>query len=114
MTHTEFLSSLVRSVRESGAANTLAQVRADRPAFHRGAYHDTRAVFFVWAVDRLVDGGLSDIGVLWHPLTSPDSVFAWWTSSTLDSALASSSYVAVELALDTEPQPRDLALLVAA
>ena len=114
MTHTEFLSSLVRSVRETGAANTLAQVRADRPAFHRGAYHDTRAVFFVWAVDRLVEGGLSDIGVLWHPLTSPDSVFAWWTAATLDSAAARDGFVAAELALVTEPQPRDLAELVAA
>jgi hypothetical protein len=114
MTHTEFLCSLVRSVRESGAANTLAQVRADRPAFHRGAYHDTRAVFFVWAVDRLIDGGLSDIGVLWHPLTSADSVFAWWSTATLDSAVAAGGFVAGELALPTEPQPRDLALLVAA
>ena len=58
MTHTEFLCSLVRSVRTTGAANTLAQVRADRPAFDRGRYHDTRAVFYVWAVDRLVDAGL--------------------------------------------------------
>jgi len=114
MTHTEFLSSLVRSVRESGAANTLTQVRADRPAFHRGAYHDTRAVFFVWAVDRLLEGGLSEIGVLWHPLTSPDSVFAWWTAATLDSAAARDGFVDAELALATEPQPRDIAVLVAA
>ena len=114
MTHTEFLLSLVRSVRATGAANTLAQVRADRPAFDRGRYHDTRAVFYVWAGDRLVAGGLSDIGALWHPLTDDRSVSAWWTTATLDSIEARASFVAAELARDGEPQPVEADLLVAA
>ena len=114
MTHTEFLLSLVRSVRATGAANTLAQVRADRPAFDRGRYHDTRAVFYVWAVDRLVDAGLSDIGVLWHPLTDSRSVRSWWSMGLLESIAAADGFVPADLALAHEPQPVDLDLLVAA
>lgn len=114
MTHTEFICSLLRSVRAVGAAATLRQVRASRPAFHRGEYHDTRAVFFVWAVDRLVAGGLSDIGALWHPLTDDRSVTAWWTTATLDSIEARAAFVPAELAREGEPQPVEAALLVAA
>lgn len=114
MTHTDFISSLVRSVRADGAAATLRQVRAAHPAIHRGAYHDTRAVFYVWAVDRLVTGGLSDVGVLWHPLTDSRSVTAWWTDATLDSIEAHASFVPAELAREGEPQPTEASLLVAA
>jgi hypothetical protein len=114
MTHTEFLCSLLRSVRAVGASATLRQVRATRPAFHDGAYHDTRAVFYVWAVDRLVAGGLSDIGVLWHPLTDDRSVQAWWTIATLRTIEAGERFVAPELALPGEPQPMDTDFLVAA
>lgn len=114
MTHTEFLCSILRSVRADGAAAALAQVRADRPAFFRGTYHDTRAVFFVWAVDRLVQAGLSDIGVLWHPLTDELSVQAWWSVDTLASRAAVDGFVPSELALAHEPQPVDQTLLIAA
>jgi hypothetical protein len=113
MTHTEFLCSLVRSVRATGAANTLAQVRADRPAFDRGRYHDTRAVFFVWAVDRLVEAGLSDIGVLGHPLTDSRSVRSWWSIGVLESVAAADGFVPSDLALAHEPQPVHVGALVA-
>ena len=114
MTHTEFLCSILRSVRADGAAATLRAVRADRPAFFRGEYHDTRAAFYVWAVDRLVAGGLSDIGVLWHPLTDEETVLAWWTPATLATTTARDSFVPAELALAHEPQPVDADNLVAA
>lgn len=114
MTHTEFLCSILRSVRADGAAAALAQVRAERPAFFDGSYHDTRAVFFVWAVDRLVQAGLSDVGVLWHPLTDDRSVEAWWSLDTLATDAAAAGFVSSELALAHEPQPVDLQLLIAA
>ena len=114
MTHTEFLCSILRSVRADGAAATLHAVRAERPAFFRGGYHDTRATFFVWAVERLVAGGLSDIGVVWHPLTDEESVLAWWTAATLSTDVARDSFVPAELALAHEPQPVDVDVLVAA
>ncbi len=114
MTHTEFISTLARSIRATGAANTLEQVRADRPAFDRGSFHDTRAVFFVWAVDRLIEAGLSDMGVLWHPLTDDRSPASWWSIGQLESIAAAEHFVPADLALAHEPQPADLAVLVAA
>jgi hypothetical protein len=124
MTHTEFLSSILRTVRASGAAVALEQLRTDRPAFHAvsptvgtdevAAYHDTRAVFYVWAIDRLVTGGLSDFGVLWHPLLDSRSPLVWWTAATLATPAATEHFVAAELARPSEPQPVELLALVAA
>ncbi len=118
MTHTEFLSSILRTVRASGAASALEQLRRERPAFHvdadGAAYHDTRAVFFVWAVDRLVAGGLSDFGVLWHPLVESHSPQVWWSAATLASAEAHEHFVPSELARAGEPQPVEPQALVAA
>ncbi|MGB8857659.1 MAG: hypothetical protein WCC60_00310 [Ilumatobacteraceae bacterium] len=119
MTHTEFLSSILRTVRVSGATSALEQLRAERPAFHvdttRGAiYHDTRAVFFVWAVERLVAGGLSDFGVLWHPLVEANSPQVWWSTATLASDEAVEHFVPSELARPGEPQPVESMVLAAA
>ncbi len=119
MTHTEFLSSILRTVRASGAAVALEQLRADRPAFHPvsdevALYHDTRAVFYVWAIDRLVTGGLTDFGVLWHPLVDSRSPLVWWTAATLATPQAAQQFVAVELARPSEPQPVQPLALVAA
>lgn len=114
MTHNELISSLVRSVREIGAAATLDQLRADRPQFDRGNYHDTRAVYFVWAVDRLVGAGLSDIGVMWHPLVDDRSPLVWWHSGVLESAAAHERFLAPTLGAEGEPQPVEPRLLVAA
>ena len=113
MTHTEFISSLIHSVRGIGAAATLEQVRADRPRFDRGHYHDTRAVFFVWAVDRLVQADLSDMGVLWHPLVDDQSPLAWWHVGVLESAEAAETFVASTEALPGEPQPVEPVLVAA-
>ena len=119
MKHSEFLSSILRSVRASGAASALEQVRTVRPAFHAdtvlGAmYHDTRAVFFVWAIDRLVTGGLNDFGVLWHPLLDTHSPQVWWTAATLASADAADHFVPSELASTGEPQPTEPMVLLPA
>ena len=119
MTHTEFLSSILRTVRASGAAVALEQLRTDRPAFHSDAdqvavYHDTRAVFYVWAIERLVTGGLSDFGVLWHPLLDSRSPLVWWSAATLASADATEHFVHAELARPTEPQPVEPMVLLAA
>lgn len=125
MTHTEFLSSILRTVRASGAAVALEQLRTDRPAFHVAAdqtasyhdtviFHDTLAVFYVWAIDRLVTGGLTDFGVLWHPLVDSRSPLVWWTAATLAGPAAAEHFVAAELARPTEPQPVEPMALIAA
>ena len=119
MTHTEFLTSILRQIRTNGALATLEQLRADRPAFHTSAdqvamYHDTRAVFYVWAVDRLIVGGLSDFGVMWHPLLDNRSPLVWWTAATLATTAAGDHFVAAELARPTEPQPVEPLALIAA
>jgi hypothetical protein len=107
MTHAEFIRSLTAAVRESGAAVALDEVRASRPRFDRGNYHDTRAVFFVWAVDRLVEAGLSDLGILWHPLVDDRSPLVWWQVGTLESVEAAERFVASTEALPGEPQPAE-------
>lgn len=117
MTHTEFLSSILRTVRASGAAVALEQLRTTRPAFHTDAdqvaiYHDTRAAFFVWAIDRLVTGGLSDFGVLCHPLLDSRSPLVWWSAATLATPAATEHFVVAELARPCEPQPVELLSLV--
>lgn len=114
MTHVEFITSLVRSVRTVGAAATLDDLRATRPAIVDGAYHDTVAVFFVWAVDRLVTAGLTDFAVVLHPLTDAHSPLAWWEAETLALPLAREYFVPSTRALPFEPQPRDSHDLVAA
>ena len=121
MTHSEFLSSILLSVRADGAVHTLEQLRTLRPTFHTATdrdgrpfhlYHDTCAVFFVWGVDRLVAGGLSDFGVMWHPLLDTRSPLVWWTADTLASAEATDHFVPCELARAGEPQPSDPTVLL--
>ncbi|MEY2754032.1 MAG: hypothetical protein RJB65_390 [Actinomycetota bacterium] len=110
------LHGLLASVRARGAAATLSALEAERPAFHvladgTAVYHHTEAAFMVWAIDRLVEAGLSDLGVLWHPLVQVASARAWWTDETLATEAAIRGFVPSDKALAHEPQP--LALLAA-
>lgn len=107
------LHGLLASVRARGAAATQSALDAERPAFHvladgTAVYHQTVATFMVWAIDRLVEAGLSDMGVLWHPLVQVESARAWWTDETLASAAARDGVVPSDKALAHEPQPRPL------
>ena len=89
MTHVEFITSLTLRVRLAGAAVALDELRATRPAMISPAgavgYHDTLAVFYVWAIDRLIAAGLNDVRVLWHPLVDVRSPRSWWDDDTLAS-----------------------------
>jgi hypothetical protein len=105
MTHAAFLTSLTRSVRDRGAVAALDNLRADRADIAGQPYHETLAVYYVWAVERLIDGGLGDIAILWHPLVESSSVQAWYPSELLASATARTSFVPSPMALDHEPQP---------
>lgn len=112
MTHTEFISTLTRAVRQHGAAVALAGLRATRPAFTAAGYHDTAAVFYVWAIERLVSAGRSDLQVLWHPLTDARSLVAWWDEATLSSDAARDTFVPSTRAMVGDPvpsEPRELA-----
>jgi hypothetical protein len=113
MTHAQFIAQLTEQVRTRGAAAALADLRAARPAFTAVGYHDTAAVFSVWAVDRLVAAGLSDFAVMWHPLTDARSIRSWWDDATLASAAARERFVPSTLArpgeaCPTEPTPTPL------
>lgn len=108
--HTSFVGGLVDLVREHGAAAALTALRAERPALRDGRYHDTEAVFFVWAVERLLDAGLTRTAVLWHPLVHADSPAAWWSTEVLDSAEAFDHFVVPTGLAAGEPcplEPRD-------
>lgn len=107
------LHGLLASVRARGGAATLAALDLERSAFHVRAdgtavYHQTVAAFVVWAIDRLVDAGLSDMGVLWHPLVQAESARAWWTDETLAGDAATERFVPSDKALAHEPQPHAL------
>ena len=123
MSHVEFITSLTHRVRRAGAAVALDEIRATRPAIispsgtaHAGndAYHDTLAVFYVWAVDRLLAAGLNDVRVLWHPLTDVCSPRSWWDDDTLASDAAREHFVASTLARAGDPMPVEFRTLVAA
>jgi hypothetical protein len=112
--HSHFVASVVDLVRSEGARDALATVRAERPAFVGGEYHDTRAVFFVWAVERLVSAGLSRTQVLWHPLVHADSPLAWWSTEVLDSSAARQGFVTPTGLAEGEPTPVEPAPTLAA
>lgn len=114
MSHVDVLRTITTQVREQGAASALDHLRATRPALIAGEYHDTRAVFLVWAVERLVDSGLSDMAVLWHPLTDARSIEAWYDWSVLQSVAAREGFVPATLALLGEPEPTEPRALAAA
>ncbi len=117
MEHVELLRTLTALVRGAGPVAALDALRTARPALvpakidgvaadeaHDG-YNETLAVFYVWAVDRLVQAGLSDIAILWHPLTDARSPMAWWDEATLGSIDAREHFVASTSAAEWEPQP---------
>ena len=97
--------AIVDLVQRDGADAALASLRSDRPAIHDGAYHDTRAVFLVWAAQRLLDAGLSRTSVLWHPLVHVDSPLVWWDADVLDSDVARDGFVAPTHGTSAEPAP---------
>jgi hypothetical protein len=113
MTHIDLISTITRLVRGVGASGAIHHLRVTRPAIDGGRYHDTLAVFYVWAVDRLVSAGLSDTAVLWHPLTDNRSPLAWWDVETLLGDDAARRFVPSTRALPNEPQPIEPRLLLA-
>lgn len=112
MTHVELITSLTHRVRHAGAAVALDELRSTRPAIIGPAgavgYHDTLAVFYVWAVDRLVAAGLNDVQVLWHPLTDVRSPRSWWDDETLASNAAAARFAPSTLARTGEPAPVEM------
>jgi hypothetical protein len=124
--HVELLRTITAIVRDQGPASGLDTLRRARPALvpakvdhivdhdaHDG-YHHTLAVFYVWAVDRLVEAGLNDVAILWHPLTDPRSPWSWWDEQTLASSAARNGFVASTTAAAWEPAPFEPAVLIAA
>ncbi|MFZ4810158.1 MAG: hypothetical protein ACOYL9_02330 [Ilumatobacteraceae bacterium] len=101
MSHVDVIATTTRTVRESGAVAALDELRSS----FGDQYHHTLAVFFVWAIDRLVDAGLTDVQILWHPLTDAQSPLAWYDRATLVSVEARRGFVASTLALPGEPAP---------
>ncbi len=107
LTHTVLVQHVLRLVRDLGPASALVELRRTRPPVDADGYHDTLAVYLVWAVERLVEAGLSDAGVLWHPLTDHRSPLSWWDAATLASGAARTGFVPPTLGEDWEPRPAE-------
>jgi hypothetical protein len=120
--HVDLLRTITALVRDAGPAAALDALRRDEPTIPvpgdrldaTPGYHDTLAVFHVWAVDRLLSAGLSDLAVLWHPLTHQDSPLMWWDVATLASTEARQGFVASTIAASFEPMPSEPRVLLAA
>lgn len=110
MTHLDFIASTTARMRVVGPAAVLHEIRATAGPDH----HDTVVVFFVWAIDRLIDAGLSDVAILWHPLTDARTPRSWYDAGTLDSIEARAHFVPATLSLANEPAPCEPGVLVAA
>src|SRR5690349_16617661 len=96
-THEGHLLACVSLVRRHGAAEALALLRAAIPPYNvstgvanttTGGYHDTITVYYVWAVSRLIDEGLTTSSILWHPTVEREALLAWWDRETLFSPAA--------------------------
>lgn len=105
--HLDLVAEVVELVRRHGAGTALETLRRDRPAITGAGYHDTRAVFCVWAVDRLLTAGLTTPSLLWHPLLHEDSVYAWWSADVVDSVAAAEHFVPADRVLPGEPTPSE-------
>jgi hypothetical protein len=120
MAHLDLLRTVTALVRSVGPAAALDTLRAEQTtipvpgADAAPGHHETLAVFHVWAVDRLVGAGLSDLAVLWHPLTDERSPLVWWDHSTLASPAARHGFVPSTLARPGEPAPLEPVALLAA
>jgi len=114
MTHIDLISTITRLVRGAGAAGAIDHLRVTQPSIDGNGYHDTLAVFYVWAVDRLVVAGLSDSAILWHPLTDDRSPLAWWDADTLAGEAAAARFVPSTLAMPGEATPVEPRQLLAA
>lgn len=120
-THLDLVRSITGLVRTVGPAAALEALRRDQVPMSvpgdlaaAASYHETLAVFHVWAVERLVAAGLSDVAVMWHPLTDPRTPLSWWDLDTLRSDAARDHFVASTTAAAWEPAPCPPQVLVAA
>ncbi|MGD9703927.1 MAG: hypothetical protein AB7Q42_21240 [Acidimicrobiia bacterium] len=113
-THRAHVLAATALVRRHGAAEALARLRLAIPRYNEATgtpntdtsgYHDTLTVFYTWAIERLVAGGLSTLAILWHPLTSPGAPLSWWDRETLFSREARRTFVPSTLALPGDPAP---------
>lgn len=108
------LRHVLATIRRDGATAALADLRRERPVFTDLGYHDTAAVYLVWAVDRLVAAGLDDIRVIWHPLVQMRSMRQWWDDATLCSTAAIDGFVAPTRYSAGDPVPTEPRSLIAA
>ena len=116
-THRAHVLAATALVRRHGGAEALARLRLAIPRYNEatgtpntdtGGYHDTLTVFYAWAIERLVDAGLSTGQILWHPLVGVRAPLSWWDRETLFSVGARRTFLPSTLALPGDPAPFDL------
>lgn len=113
--HTAFVFVTIRLVHDEAGSAALDRLRTITAAYGLPAAasipggqtgpHETLAVFFAWAVQRLLGAGLSTTEVLWHPLVGATAPLAWYDPATLASVGARERFVASDRVLPGEPAP---------
>lgn len=100
-THDGHLLACVSLVRRHGAVEALRILRAAIPPYNEatnvantpsGGYHDTITVYYVWAVDRLLQRGLSGEAILADPLVERNAAHAYWDPDVLMSPAARAAW----------------------
>ena len=106
-THEGHLLACVSLVRSHGPADALRILREAIPRYNEATgvanttttgYHDTITVYFVWAIDRLIDAGLPTAEIVADDSVERTALLAWWDRETLMSPPARAAWVEPTLA----------------
>lgn len=115
-THEGHVLACVSLTLRHGAAEALGLLRTAIPRYNNltgventttSGYHDTLTVYYVWAVDRLLERGCDVAAVLANDTVDRRAALAWWDADTLFSAAARARFVAPHLAGDGGPSPSE-------
>lgn len=115
-THEAHVLACVSLTLRYGAAEALGLLRTAIPRYNNSTgihntttsgYHDTLTVYYVWAVDRLLERRSRIDAVLADDAVDRRAALAWWDSATLFSVAARAHFVTPNLTGDGGAVPSE-------